>query len=103
MKKRVNPRSLKNLRPWRKGHSGNPGGRPKNLVSDASRDWLRIVDPKTGKTNAELVAKALAYQRFKEEVGFIPLLIEEQGIAEDGALRFGNCTDPVGMVRAPPH
>ena len=25
----MNPRSLKNLRPWQKGESGNPGGRPR--------------------------------------------------------------------------
>jgi hypothetical protein len=29
VKKTLNPRSLKNLRPWSKGESGNPGGRPK--------------------------------------------------------------------------
>jgi len=54
----VNPRSLKNLRPFQKGRSGNPGGRPKGFISDATRDWLRIIDSKTGKTNAELVALA---------------------------------------------
>jgi len=40
------------------GQSGNPTGRPKNLLSDASRDWLKRIDEKTGKTNAELVAEA---------------------------------------------
>lgn len=58
MKKTVNPRSLKNLRPFKKGQSGNPGGRPKNLISDASRDWLKRIDERTGRTNAELVAEA---------------------------------------------
>jgi len=44
VKRTVNPRSQKNLRPWRKGQSGNPGGRPKTLISDASRDWLMQID-----------------------------------------------------------
>ena len=58
-KRTPNPRSLKNLRPaWKKGESGNPVGRPKTLISDATRDWLKQVDPKKGKTNAELVAIA---------------------------------------------
>jgi hypothetical protein len=29
VKKTMNPHSLKNLRSWKKGESGNPGGRPK--------------------------------------------------------------------------
>ena len=69
MKKRVHPRSLRNLRPpWRKGQSGNPGGRPKTVLSDASRDWLKQVDPKTGKSkksNAELVARALGVKALR--------------------------------------
>jgi hypothetical protein len=40
------------------GESGNPGGRPKALISDATRDWLKEIDPETGKTNAVLVAEA---------------------------------------------
>jgi Family of unknown function (DUF5681) len=67
MKKRVHPRSLKNLRSWGKGHSGNPGGRPKTVMSDASRDWLKQIDPKMGKTNAELVAQALGKKALKGE------------------------------------
>jgi hypothetical protein len=40
------------------GEVRNPGGRPKGLISDATRDWLKAVDPKTRKTNAQLVVEA---------------------------------------------
>ena len=67
MKRTVNPRSLKNLRPFRKGQSGNPGGRPKNVISDATRDWLELVDSRSGNSNAELVAEALGKKALKGE------------------------------------
>jgi len=44
---------------FRPGQSGNPGGRPKKTrLSDATREWLEEIDPKTGKTNAQIVAEA---------------------------------------------
>jgi len=69
VKKKVNPRSLRNLRHFKKGQSGNPGGRPKNVISDASRDWLKLIEPRTGKTNAELVAQALGKKALKGDTG----------------------------------
>ena len=69
-KRTPNPRSLKNRRPpWRKGQSGNPGGRPKSVISEATRDWLKLVDPRIGKTNAELVAQALGKKALKGDTG----------------------------------
>ena len=48
---------------FQKGQSGNPGGRPKTvLLSQAYREKLAEVDPKTGKTHAELIAIAQAVQ-----------------------------------------
>jgi hypothetical protein len=38
VKRTMNPRSLKNFRPWQKGESGNPGGRPRKPISDAYAD-----------------------------------------------------------------
>src|SRR5438094_590863 len=61
-----NPEVGKRTR-FQPGQSGNPGGRPKALISDATRDWLKIVDPKTGKTNAELVAIAQGKKALKGE------------------------------------
>jgi hypothetical protein len=56
-KKRGRP---ENLKPWKRGQSGNPGGRPRKLrLTDAARDWLEQVDEKTGLTNAMLCASAL--------------------------------------------
>jgi uncharacterized protein DUF5681 len=43
---------------FKPGVSPNPGGRPKDLVSDAQKDLLKKIDEATGKTNAELVAEA---------------------------------------------
>lgn len=67
VKKKVNPHSLSNLRHFKKGQSGNPGGRPKNVISDASRDWLKLIDAKTRKSNAELIAQALGKKALRGE------------------------------------
>jgi hypothetical protein len=40
--------------------SGNPGGYSRaKLLSDASRQWLAMVDETTGLTNAELIVRAM--------------------------------------------
>jgi hypothetical protein len=60
VKKRVNPRSLKNLRSWKKGQSGNPGGRPKRPITDAYE--AQLIKPVKGdlqkRTYAEMIAAA---------------------------------------------
>jgi Family of unknown function (DUF5681) len=61
------PGRVENLKPWKIGQSGNPGGRPKGLVSDATREWLKLIDRKTGKTNAELIAQAQGKRALKGE------------------------------------
>jgi Family of unknown function (DUF5681) len=51
---------LKNLRSWKKGQSGNPGGRPKRLITDAYE--AQLIQPVKGdnqkRTYAELIAAA---------------------------------------------
>jgi hypothetical protein len=55
-----------NLKPWKRGQSGNPGGRPRKLpLTDAARSWLEQVDEKSGLTNAERVAMALGKKALK--------------------------------------
>src|SRR2546423_1520209 len=65
---KFNPRSLKNLGPYQKGKSGNPGGRPGNSIRDATHEWLKQIDAKTGKTNAELVAQAQGKKALKGDI-----------------------------------
>lgn len=52
---------------WKKGcPSPNPGGRTrKTKLTDAYRDWLEEVDPKTGLTNAERIAVGLGNKALK--------------------------------------
>jgi hypothetical protein len=42
---------------FKKGQSGNPGGRPK-LLGESYREWL-AKEGRSGKTNAELTAEAM--------------------------------------------
>ena len=68
-KKTVNPRSLKNLRPFKPGQSGNPAGRPKKLpisdclatllempIEESERKKLKLPQ---GATNAHAIAIVL--------------------------------------------
>jgi len=52
-------RAMPKGKPWKKGQSGNPGGRPKKfskLISDAIREQLGEIDPKTGMTYASVIS-----------------------------------------------
>jgi hypothetical protein len=63
-KRRGNPDRIRQYQ-WRKGcPSPNPSGRPKNLISDAQKDWLKQ-QAKNGVTNAELVAQAQGKKALK--------------------------------------
>jgi hypothetical protein len=46
----------------------------------------------------EITGYVFAWQKFKEESGFVPLKIEERGVATDGELKFGYCVDRVGLL-----
>jgi hypothetical protein len=53
----TNQRSLQNLRPWKPGQSGNPGGQPRGFVSEIRRQT---------KNGFELVSFALRVLRNEE-------------------------------------
>ena len=55
---------LENLRPWPKGVSGNPGGRPKGIVGRAVLRQLRK-RAETGETNLDAVARAQVHKAIK--------------------------------------
>jgi hypothetical protein len=59
-----------NLKPWPKGVSGNPGGRPKKkLISDELERLLQVEAPDAGgRTWATVVAEALLHQARKGDV-----------------------------------
>jgi hypothetical protein len=67
-KRTPNPKSLKNLRrPWKKGESGNPSGRPKRPISEAYQAQLTRVkdgDPQK-RTYAQLIAESQIKQAIK--------------------------------------
>lgn len=63
---------IKNLRPWKKGQSGNPLGRPKKtLIADALRAKLAEIDPNDpdGRTNAEIIADRMIARAKQKDRG----------------------------------
>jgi len=74
-----------NLKPWPKGVSGNPGGRPrKTPLADACRELLDrpVASDRTGRTYAEAIAEKLAK---KALAGNIPAAREIADRAEGKA------------------
>ena len=54
---------------FRKGVSGNPSGRPSmRPITDALRDSLLRVDPKTGKTNARKLADVIVRKALRGDI-----------------------------------
>ena len=62
-------RKSDNLKPWRKGQSGNPAGRPKKPA--CIPDILRMIgeeqEPKTGLTNLEAILRRVVVEARKGE------------------------------------
>lgn len=76
-----------NLAPWRwkPGQSGNPGGRPKKKpITDAYNELMALIDPKSGLTGAQLLARA-AMERALREAN--PTLIKEITDRVEGAVK----------------
>lgn len=58
-----------NLKPWPKGASGNPGGRPRRkLISDPLRDGLAACIERGDKTGAMVIADAILGKASKGDV-----------------------------------
>lgn len=57
----VSEKSLANLKPPKPGERRNPKGRPPKLacLTSCLKEELLKIDPKTGKTNAQLIAERM--------------------------------------------
>lgn len=85
-------RNTSGLRPWPKGVSGNPGGRPKTLpVADAIKAELA---KKKGKVeNAQLIAKKLVELAIAGDLEAIKILADR---AEGKPMQRGEFSGPEG-------
>lgn len=102
-----NTGGIKNLRPWKKGQSGNPLGRPKKtLITDALQTMLAEVDPRDplGRTNAEIIAdrmitRAKQKDRGQQDAAEIADRTEGKSIQKvDVAAEFGATTMTMEQV-----
>lgn len=49
-----------------------------------------------------IVGYVLGYQKFKQETGFVPSVIEQRGVSESQGLRYGYCVDRLGLLDGQP-
>jgi hypothetical protein len=85
-KGKANP---ENLKPWQKGVSGNPKGRPKTkIVREYARKIAEEVDPKTRKVIAEELVEILLKYARKGSLGhlqqFLNLIESDSGTSAGG-------------------
>lgn len=68
-------KKLKNLKPFQKGKSGNPNGRPKKLpeLDELLKDIL--LDETNGKTQIELIVRTLVKQSLKGDIRASEILL----------------------------
>src|SRR5215831_4964973 len=66
-------RSLRNLRPWKKGTSGNPGGRPKKPLLDEI--LTELLEDRDG-ADARTIAKALVKRAKRGDLRAYQLIAE---------------------------
>lgn len=75
MKKRVNPKSLENLKLFKKGKSGNPNGAPRKLPKLDELLASVLGEEKEGMTAAEAILKALRAKAAKGDIRAAELIL----------------------------
>ena len=99
-KHRMHPNSLKNLRPWQPGQSGNPNGREQGVkyISEIARERLRVIPPGCSKEWADLQADAWLERSLKHSEDFKELLNRIEGkVAETHRIQ-GDPEHPIQVV-----
>ena len=61
---------------FRKGHSGNPGGRPKGNLTSALRNFMDDIDYENGLSRIEMVTKILYKLACEGDLSAIKLIFE---------------------------
>jgi hypothetical protein len=99
---------IANLRPFTKGKSGNPGGRPKAILSQAYRECLKDKPPpevaeamrkkygKAPRTIAEMMAQFMVNHAIK---GNVPAAVELRKATEGETVNIqGDDDHPVNII-----
>ena len=97
--RRGNPEKIKPYR-FRPGQSGNPGGRPKNLLTEAYRDVLerRVPGDPEGRTFAQAIAFAVAREAVRGNIrAAVEIADRTEGKAMQGVQMSGAGDGPIGF------
>jgi len=103
VKRTVNPRSLQNLKPYKPGESGNPKGRPPDILTDAYKELLPEAVP--GDAEGKNWAQQIALAQFRAAAAGSTQAAKEiadrtQGKAPQNLIiHESDSTDPVDDIR----
>ncbi len=94
----ANPQNLK--KPWQKGQSGNPKGRPKLPSMKAILESV-LGDTKDGKTACEAIMMAMRNKAIKGDVRCAEFIIDRAYGKAKESIEFSGSTNVVIMPKPP--